>query len=277
MKIHSKSVHSQTLKFEFKGTQVCGFWHALRPYHDIHRVRFLGTGQSRFPARSLARRYPGTAVVQAAPHWLAAADGHDTQKFMYKFTDLVMSEILSRVNKPFRIIADSQAVPGVVHYALRRPDRVAQLVMLQPLGLNRNSFGSTPAERLEEFRLRIRANYRQNLPRGFTDIGWVSSQLILVYTIMRHSLHNKRVLQYDAGLRHSICNEVSLLEGKVPVSIVMGADDKIFQPAEIKESLRSHSLDGINLIVVPGIAHTPLNSRNGRKLCFKAVASGVKP
>jgi pimeloyl-ACP methyl ester carboxylesterase len=273
MKIRHNSVHSQTVAFEFKGTQVYGVWHSLRTHHDIYRVLFLGTGQSRFQARSLARRYPGTAVVQAPPHWRATFDGRDTQRFMYSFTEAIASDIFSKSREPLLFIAESQAVPGVVYYALRHPDRVEQLVMLQPLGLNRNSFGSTPAERLEEFRLRIKANYRQNLPRAFTDIGWVSSQLSLLYTIKRHSLHNRRVMQYDAGLRHSICGELSLLKSKVPLSIVVGADDKIFQPAEIKESLRFHNLDWINLTVVQGIAHTPLNSRNGRKLWFKAFVT----
>jgi hypothetical protein len=269
------NVSKRCLEYDYAGKVVAAKWYVHKDCQTVRTVLFMGAGQSGWQARALARRLRGAAVILMAPHWHAAADGKDIRQFMNRFTFVVMDKVSQKSSKQICVMADSQAVPGVVSYALAQPGRVAQLVLLQPLGLNREAFGKTPADRLREFRRRLRANYLQVLPRALSDSRWSFSQLSLAWSVARHSLHKKRAYQYASGLSHSISEELSQLEGKVPVKILIGADDKLFPPAEIKASLTSRGLEWADIIIVPGIAHSPLNSKDGEKLWAAANISGV--
>jgi hypothetical protein len=260
------NVSKRCLEYDCAGKVVAAKWYVRKDCQTVRTVLFMGAGQSGWQARALARRLRGVAIVPAPPHWRADADGHDTQRFMNVYADVMMREVQKGLSRKIIIIADSQAAPSLVSYTWKNQDHVTQLVLLQPLGLNRDAFGKTPADRLQEFRRRLRANYLQVLPRVLGDSRWIFSQLGLACSVARHSLHKKRAYQYASGLSHSISEELSQLEGKVPVKILIGADDKLFPPAEIKASLTSHGLEWVDIIIVPGIAHSPLNSKDGDRL-----------
>jgi hypothetical protein len=55
------------------------------------------------------------------------------------------------------------------------------------------------------------------------------------------------------------------------VLVVVGSEDRIFRPSEIQKTLDTHNLDKVSLVIVPGVEHSPLISRNGEKLWSVAV------
>lgn len=141
---------------------------------NVRTILYLGTLQVSYLPKIIASYCPvGTAVVQGAPHWRANENGETIPDFMWQFTQQAYDFIKGNRSTatPLNIIAESQAAPGVLRLTANSGDEIKAVVLLQPLGLNSQSFGTTPNERYKAFTRRIQKNSRLQLRNLFTDIG----------------------------------------------------------------------------------------------------------
>jgi hypothetical protein len=262
-----ETVHS----YEYDGRKIpYSIWH--NDTLPTQAVVFLGAAQiGRIPRWIALVCPPGTAVVQGAPYWLAREDGSDTEAFMHQFTADALSHVLhSNSNGSVHAIAESQAVPGLLHILagnIQFANRLQRLTLLQPLGLNATVFGTTDQLRLQEFKRRIARNARYQLASMLDRrLLYNHSQLFLQskYGSSKSGARYAKGLGYD-----SLPDVVQLHAHGIDMRIVCGANDRMFPATEIQAALTAAKLD-IPITVVPGVPHSPLATKSGAKLLAAA-------
>lgn len=244
------------------------------PKDQISIIIFLGTVQVGDIPRWVAQACPPrAAIVQGAPHWFAEADGSDIPDFMLRFAVDAFDNIKRESDmRRIRVIADSQSAPSVLRILCREElvDTISDVVLLQPLGLNRQAYGGgDDSARLRIFKKRLSGNalshiapmiydkrlrysYRQQLQLAFSDGA-------------------KADAQYAAGLACDATDDLlRVYQSGVQVSIICGSRDKLFPPEEISRNLKSRGIP-IQVKKVPGVSHTPLPSRRGLRLLRVAL------
>lgn len=238
----------------------------------IDTVIFLGTVQINKLVQWVAESCPPRiAVIQGAPHWLAKDDGSDIPNYMFRYTKNSFDRLAADFElKGLNIIADSQAVPGVISLFLQDNYKsyVKNMVLLQPLGLNADSFAGTDSQRIEIFKNRIIKNTYHQLPDLLLDSRLRYNHRLLSKTV---SFRDSKVrAQYNNGLKHdSLPNLKELVRNNKNISIVCGEKDKIFKADEIRKNLNQSNLP-IKVVTVKNIPHSPLASRKGLMLLSKA-------
>lgn len=237
----------------------------------VRTIIFLGTVQIDKHPRWIAAQSPNdTIIVQGAPHWHASDDGSDIPEFMFHFTKEVLRNIFSNnKTKNLRIIADSQAAPGVLNWLANNDlEPVSQLVLLQPLGLNAAMYGTTQAERIELFRNRIAKNFRYQLRALLSDRRLRYNHRLILKTV---GYNNPKVnAQYGSGLRHdSVADLKKIKASHIRIAIVCGQRDMMFPPDEIKHTIQKNDMD-IPVLIVPEVPHSPLATKDGLRLLKKA-------
>ena len=238
----------------------------------IDTVIFLGTVQIDKLTQWVAESSPPrTAIIQGAPHWFAKEDGSDIPSYMFNYTkDSFDSLVADFELKGLNIIADSQAVPGVIQLFAQDNYKsyMKNLVLLQPLGLNANSFAGTDDQRIDTFKNRIIKNAYHQL----TDL-LLDSRLRYNYRLLSKTVSfrdPKARAQYNSGLKYDSLPDLrALMNISKDVTIVCGAKDKIFMANEIKKHLRQANLS-IEVVIVKNIPHSPLATRKGLVLLNKA-------
>lgn len=241
----------------------------------VKTVLFLGAVQiGKLPAWVAQNCPDGTAVVQGAPHWLASDDGSDIPAFMDCFTKEAFARVLASFpcNDELHIIAESQAAPCVVGVLAANSDyasRVRLVALLQPLGLNSASFGSTIDQRSDTFKRRTAKNLRHQIPALLHDsrLRYNHRQMLRIVGYD----NTKSNAQYGTGLACDASADLQRLHAmSMPMVIVSGGNDMLFPPHEIRATLARGQLD-IPLVIVPGIPHSPLAAKQGLRLFRTAL------
>ena len=245
---------------------------------QLQTIVFLGTVQIGKLPGWIAKSCPeNTAVIPGALHWLAKADGSDIPEFMYAYTEHAFLAAVAAIpeGKPVNIIADSQAAPSVLGL-LAKPTyakRIRTIVLAQPLGLNTSYLGSTPAQRLQSFKKRVLQNLRYQVPSLLSDPRLIYNHRLMLKTVGFDN--DKSNAQYGAGLAYDATSHLhDVLKAGIKVIVVCGQNDIMFPASEIRAALAAKKID-IAVKVVPGVPHSPLATRHGRKLlqsCFESIA-----
>lgn len=262
--------------FLYKGSTIpYAVWCNVDEGTSIETIIFLGTVQIDHLGRWVAEDCPpNTIVVQGAPHWFAKSDGSDIPEYMYNFTKSVFETLLKNFSvSENHIIAESQAVPGVLGLFKQKGyiPYVKKLTLLQPLGLNAHIYKGTDTQRIETFRHRITANFLHQLMPLLTDERLRYNHRVL-HRLAGGSMRNPKTrAQYSSGLAHDAISDLKYLyEYLKNVTIICGANDKIFPPTEIRATLSKNEI-GIPVQIIKGIPHSPLASRYGKKLLSAAM------
>ncbi len=240
----------------------------------LDTILFLGTVQiGKLPQWVAEQCPPRTAVVQGAPHWHAKADGSDIPEYMFRYTKEAFDAILAGYRvEPLHIIADSQAVPGVVRlFSLRQySPYMKDAVLLQPLGFTKNIYDGTDKERVQRFKHRVIKNAYYQLLTLATDRRLQHNHRVLLKRV--NFRDPKTSAHYNSGLKYdSLPDLKQLLTRNTNVTIVCGANDTIFPAREIEANLRKESIV-VRLIEVKGVPHSPLAGRQGVKLLQTAFS-----
>nr|HPR09765.1 hypothetical protein [Candidatus Saccharibacteria bacterium] len=258
--------------YQYDGQAIpCSLWVTSKSVR-LTTVVFLGTVQIGELPRWVAEHCPpNTAVLQGAPHWLAKADGSDILAFMREYTVQALNHIIQNYQvKQFNIIAESQAVPGIIQVFARKKftPYPRALVLVQPLGLNYSTFAGTKEQRVQAFFRRVMRNGRYQLADLLLDkrLRYSHRQLSRLVDF-RTSIARE---QYGSGLAHSSLPELAKLQSLCKnLWIVSGSNDKIFPPTEIKTQLKEVGLS-VPVRVIEGVPHSPLATRKGRRLLCAA-------
>lgn len=234
--------------------------------HDTTVVRsilFLGTLQTPRLARRVASLCPaGTVVVQGAPHWKADKNGVTIPDFMFGFTETALDMILQHFTTPAKItlIAESQATPAIIKLGAKQS--VGTIVIMQPLGLNSQSFPGTLAQKSQELTRRMRKNFTHQLPALLQDANLRYNHTVLAALSARESLLGRAANQYGAGLAYDGLPDLQKVATKT--HIILGEQDKLFPPKEIIPTLGLHNIKCASVVIVPNTPHSPLSSKAGQ-------------
>lgn len=240
----------------------------------LDTVVFLGTVQiGKLPEWVAEACPPRTAIVQGAPHWHAKDDGSDIPEYMAGFTESVLKNIRAHYTfNSLHVIADSQAVPGVMQlFALDRyRSYLNNAVLLQPLGLTTNVFEGEDDVRIELFRKRIIKNAYHQLTSLFLDSRLRYNHHLLSKTVSFRD--PKARAQYSAGLMHNALPDLKrlLLQGN-NITIICGANDKIFPASEVQANLKAENIT-VPVLEVKDVPHSPLATKQGIKLLNSAFS-----
>lgn len=240
----------------------------------IENVVFLGTVQiGKMPRWVCEHCPPNTAVVQGAPHWIAKSDGSDIPEFMYEFTKTAFESILGNYSvQKVNVIADSQAVPGVIELfnLSKYQKRLNKLVLLQPLGLNTFAYFGSDKARINIFKKRILANARYQIKPLMIDRKLRYNHYLLSKKVSFKDIAASA--QYNSGLKHDATPSLKrLLTLNNDVQIVCAANDKIFPPNEIMINLRKNNIN-LTIKTVKTVPHSPLGTNYGYRLLDAAFA-----
>jgi hypothetical protein len=241
----------------------------------INTIIFLGTVQiENLPKWVTEACPPRTAVVQGAPHWFAKEDGSDIPEYMFGYTEDAFRSIAETFRfENLSIIAESQAAPGVIQLFANKkytPYNVKNIVLLQPLGFNVNSFCGTDTDRMDAFKKRIIKNSYHQLADLFLDSRLRYNHKLLNKTVQFNDSSTQA--QYNSGLKwDSLPDARKLILMNQNVTIVCGEKDKIFMPSEIKGNLEKANIP-IRVVMMKGIPHSPIATRKGLVLLEKAFA-----
>ena len=240
----------------------------------IDTVIFLGTVQiGKLPMWVAESSPPRTAVVQGAPHWHANEDGSDIPSYTLNFAKTAFDSLVTMATlETVNIIADSQAAPAVIQLFASDSysSYMKQVVLLQPLGLNTSVFGGSDEQRMKILQERVTNNVYRQLPELVRDTRLRHNYRVMNKTVSFRDPRSRA--QYSSGLSYDATPDLAALIGVNPnVVIVSGGADKIFIPTEIKDNLSQAGLH-VDMVIVPGVPHSPLATRKGRVLLEKAFS-----
>ncbi len=253
-----------TLSFQYKGKPInFEVWKtgSDRPT----AVLFLGAAQAGKLAERVARHCPpSTIVVQGLPHWLV--DDEDISIFAIKYTQEAFRSIISHYKlREVNILVESQAAPSVMKLFTvdEFKDHLGDLALIQPLGLNYSTFSSTP-DPFSLFLNRTAHNAKYQWQQLLDRMFYSNARQLSKYLDLRDPMFRTH---YTTGLRQDISVELKTLHDAKErhITIICGANDKLFPPEEIAQTLERHR---INMVVqqIPGIPHSPLATRHGLRL-----------
>lgn len=238
----------------------------------IDTVIFLGTVQVGKLAQWVAESSPPrTAVIQGAPHWFAKEDGSDIASYMLNYTKNSLDSLATDFElHGMNIIADSQAVPGVIQLFAQDNYKpyAKNIVLLQPLGFNADSFAGTDDQKIDTLKNRTIKNAYYQLADLLLDSRLRYNHRLLSKTVSFRD--PKARAQYTSGLKYNSLPDLKDLVRTIEnITIICGEKDKLFMANEIKNNLRQADIS-IEVVVVKNIPHSPLATRRGLVLLNKA-------
>lgn len=241
-------------------------------YFNVHpqkvaAVFVLGSGQvAKLPKMVASHLKVNSAVIQGLPHWHALEDGSNLMQFTLGFADESIGVIARSAMSKITLVAESQAAPGAVAFTRNNPSIIKRLILIQPLGLNRQAFANSKQPIMSEFRSRVQQNSKHQIGSIFNDWKLFYNH----YTLLRRQLGSdfRRMFDthYEIGLNSDITYGLREVIKVVPVHLVIGEKDEIFKPAEITSTLKRENIALTSTHIVTGVPHSPLVSRAGRKL-----------
>lgn len=235
----------------------------------VRRILFLGTLQTPRLARRVASLCPAdTIVVQGAPHWKADKSGTTIPDFMFRFTEAALNNILQHFTTPAKValIAESQAAPAIIKLGVKQS--VAFITIMQPLGLNSQSFPGTLTQKSRKLTRRMRGNFTHQLVPLLRDANLRHNHTVLVALSAREALLGRAANQYGAGLAYDSLPDLKKVAAKT--HIILGEQDELFPPQEILPNLESHGIECASITIVPNAPHSPLSGKVGQGLLQRA-------
>jgi len=210
---------------------------------------------------------PETIVVEGAPYWLARQDGSDVATFMMTFTKSVFDQLQAIYDVDnLHIVAESQAAPGALELFAERQyqPHLAQLTLLQPLGLNAVAFGGSDDQRMRTFRRRVGKNVLHQLRNIIIDPRLRYNHRLMLRTSKVRGANVRA--HYSVGLQHDATVALKkLYAAHKSIRIICGANDKLFPPSELQAVLQQNDI-GLTVQLVPGVPHSPLATKHGQQL-----------
>lgn len=247
------------------------FWVHPRETHP-DTVIFLGTGQIKRIPYWVAKAAPaGVVVAEGLPHWHSNPSAEDIASFTQEYTTCVLETILGLYGQDkVNLIAQSQAAPGVLSVANGLKEKVGNIALLLPMGLNTNHLGSTDEERYKELKRRTIKSLLHPEQRGPKN---VYAGTLLAKIILNGLKDGSTKAKYSKGLSFNALPDLArvLKRGKHAVSIFLGEDDILFPASEIQQSLTEAGITNISIKVMPKKSHTSLTTKQSIQMVTQAV------
>lgn len=261
-----------TATFTYLGKHIpFSFWTNSKEAHP-DTVIFLGTGQIKRTPHWVAEAAPtGVAVVEGLPHWHSNPNAKDIVSFTQEYTKCAFLTILKQSDQSrMHVLAQSQAAPGVVWLANQLPEKVGNIALVLPMGLNTKHLGTTNEERYNELKKR---SFRSLFHPEQLEPKNVYAGLILAKIIARGFKDGSTKRKYTKGVSHDALDELAtaLKDGTRRIYLFLGAEDVLFPATEIQHSLARAGIANVHIEVFPRKSHTSLTTRRSTKMVARAV------
>lgn len=241
-------------------------------------VLFLGTGQVGKIPKWVADRAPsGVVIVEGLPHWHSDPSGEDLKDFTQLYTESAFQVVLETFKTTsMHIVGVSQATPGTVWLANSMPENIKNVALVLPMGLTTSILGRTDKERFKELRKRSIRTLLQTGQSLFHDFRNIYIATLLIKIVVAGIPNGSTVNKYTKGISQALLGDFASLivtqeKYKRHVSLLVGAEDKIFPAHEIKQALAEAALDTVNIIVVPKLSHSSLAIRSSQQVVDQAI------
>ncbi|MGF7229451.1 MAG: hypothetical protein ACQR33_05735 [Candidatus Saccharibacteria bacterium] len=279
MPIKSSKLVRHSASFLYAGKEIqCSFWSNDTPGTTPDTVLFLGTGQVGKIPKWIAGKTPfGVVVVEGLPHWHSDPSGEDLKEFTQLYTESVFRDVLDKFRTTrMHIIGVSQATPGTVWLANSMSENIKNVALVLPMGLTTNILGSTDRERFKELRKRSIQTLLQPGQSPFHDFRNIYIAALLTKIVVAGIPSGSTVNKYTAGISQDLLADFESLiatqeKYKRHVSLLIGAEDKIFPAHEIKQALAEAALDNVDMLVVPKLSHSSLAIKSSQQVVDQAI------
>jgi pimeloyl-ACP methyl ester carboxylesterase len=172
------------------------------------------------------------------------------------YADLIDELVAARVSGPFDVVAHSMGVSVALEVALRHPDRVRRLVLVDAAGLlNGQSLGLEQLERQRD-RLGFVGDWLAPLQRGAYDVlGRLPEKLAQRFAIAvpgeAAGQAAARLMAHDSG--------PALDAVRAPTLVIWGRDDDVVSPRGAW--VLFYRLANARLALIDGAGHLPMRDR----------------
>jgi len=243
------------------------------PPRDVSHILVLGSGQDAKLPKMIASflKHP-TAVIQGLPHWHAEESSSDIESFTIEFAKQSINAARNKSKNKITLIAESQAAPGAVFFAQNNHIELKSLILVQPLGLNKESYANSNLPVIKEFEKRIKSNARLQVPSMISDWRLMYNYYVLIKKRFNPVFKRKFAKHYEIGLDSDISKPLRDIAEHLGVHLIIGSQDKIFPPKEIQKTISNKKIKLASITIVDGVPHSPLASRDGKKLLSKIDA-----
>lgn len=235
-------------------------------------VIFLGTGQIKRIPYWVAKAAPaGVVVVGGLPHWHSDPTAEDIITFTQEYTKCAFLAILKIYSQQsMHVIAQSQAAPGVLWLANEISEKVGNIALVLPMGLNTKYLGDADEERYNELKKRsVKSLFHseQLEPKN------IYAGLILAKIIAQGHKDGSTKRKYTKGVSHNALDELAaaLKHGGRNISIFLGEDDVLFPASEIRNSLTTAAITAVHTEVIPKKSHTSLTTKQSTQMIARAI------
>lgn len=233
-------------------------------------IIFLGTGQIKRIPYWVAKAAPtGVVVVEGLPHWHSDPTAEDIVTFTQEYTKSAFTTILSLYGQPkMHVAAQSQAAPGVLWLANHLSEKVGNVALVLPMGLNTKHLGATNEERYNELK---RRSFKSLFHPEQLEPKNIYAGLVLANIIIRGHKDGSTKRKYTKGISHCALGELAKALKTHKVSVFLGGDDALFPAAEVQHSLAEENMANIHLEIIPKKAHTSLTTKQSTHMVAQAV------
>ena len=237
-------------------------------------VIFLGTGQIKRIPYWVAKAAPaGVVVVEGLPHWHSHPNAEDIVTFTQEYTKCAFLTILKIYNQTkMNVIAQSQAAPGVLWMANELSDKVDNIALILPMGLNTKHLGNTNEQRYRELKKRSLKSLFHLEQLGPKNIY---AGAILAAIIAGGHKDGSTKRKYTKGVSHDATNELALVlkNNRHKVHVFLGEDDVLFPAVEVQRSLAKAKITNAHVQIIPRKSHTSLTTKKSSWLVARAIRS----
>lgn len=209
--------------------------------------------------------------MEGLPHWHSDPTAKDIVTFTQEYTKCAFQTILEIYDQnSMHAIAQSQAAPGVLWVANELSEKVKNIALVLPMGLNTKHLGSTDTQRYNELKrrsLKSLFHLEQLEPKN------IYAGTILAQIIAKGLKDGSTRRKYTRGVSHSSLGELAIAakNTKRTVSLFLGGDDVLFPVAEIQHSLAEANITNVHMEIFPKKSHTSLTTKQSARMVTLAV------
>ena len=247
------------------------FW-VRKDTENPDTIIFLGTGQIKHIPYWVAKASPaGVVVVEGLPHWHSQSSAEDIIPFSKEYSKCAFGFILNTYGrKRMHIIGQSQAAPGLLWLATVLPDKVGNIALILPMGLNVKHLGDTDDERYRELK---RRSARSLLHPEQIALKNIYAGVLLAKIILTGLKDGSTRRKYSKGVSHNSLLDLAMLtqKGRHKVSLFLGEHDMLFPAKEIKKSLIEAGISDVAITIAPKKSHTSLTTKRSGKILHSAI------
>jgi pimeloyl-ACP methyl ester carboxylesterase len=268
-----------TAIFTYLGSNIpFNFWTNTTVGNPPDTVLFLGTGQIGKIPGWIARAAPtGLVVVDGMPHWHSDPTADDLVSFANNYMQCAFEAVLNTFDRAaMHVIGESQAAPSVIWLANQLPDKVTNIALVLPMGLNTSSFGATDEARFAELRRRALKSILQRDQSALWDVRNLYISGVVAKIIIAGLRDGSTVRKYTKGISQDMIKDFKQLLADRPhhrITLLLGGKDHVFPASEITESLKQAAISKVNIEILPEKSHGSLAVRSARPLVSRAMAA----